>query len=88
MQHKHKSNTFAEQKVKAPGGRVVSKFVKRKPSKAKCALCDVKLSGVPRELPIKMKSMPKTHKRPERPYGGVLCSSCMRAKLKVAARQQ
>jgi ribosomal protein L34E len=25
--------------------------------------------------------MPKTQKRPERPFGGMLCSACMRRKI-------
>ena len=30
--------------------------------------------------------MSKTSKRPERPFGGVLCSSCMRVRVRYAAR--
>ena len=44
------------------------------------------LSGVPRERPAKMANMPKTLKRPERPYGGVLCSKCTRELLKERTR--
>lgn len=86
MQHKQKSGTFAKKQVRTPGGRTVERHMRRKPSKAVCAGCGLELKGVPRELPVKMANLPKTHKRPERPYGGVLCSSCMRSKLKDAAR--
>jgi large subunit ribosomal protein L34e len=35
---------------------------------------------------LKMKNMPKSSKRPERPYGGVLCSACTRKLLKSKVR--
>ena len=53
--------------VKVPGGNTKIQFKKKKPAKAKCAGCAKFLSGVPRELPTKMKKMAKTKKRPERP---------------------
>ena len=63
---------------KVPGGRVSLQYKSRKPKAAKCGNCGDALKGVPRELPYKMRNMAKTRKRPERPYGGVLCSRCMR----------
>ena len=48
--------------------------------------CKAILKGVPRERPYKMRTMAKTKKRPERPYGGVLCSKCMREIFKEKAR--
>jgi len=38
-------------------------------------------------LPRALHSMPKSQKRAERPYGGVLCSACMRRKIIEQARQ-
>jgi len=61
-------------------------YARRKPAKAHCASCRDILKGVPRELPYKQSNLPKTMKRPERPYGGVLCSKCMRAKIVAEAR--
>jgi large subunit ribosomal protein L34e len=72
--------------VKVPGGRTVIQFKKKKPSKAKCAGCGKVLSGVPRERPHKMKKMTKSKKKPERPYGGYLCSKCTRNVLRAKAR--
>ena len=72
--------------VKVPGGRTVIHFKKKKPAKAKCGKCGAFLPGVARERPYKMQNMPKTAKRPERPYGGNLCSKCTRALLKAKAR--
>jgi len=72
--------------VKVPGGRTVIHFEKKKPSKAVCADCGDALKGVPRERPYKMMNMAKTKKRPERPYGGKLCSKCTRKLLREQAR--
>lgn len=63
---------------RTPGGKLVIHYVSRKPSKAHCGICGAELNGVPRETAFKLKNMPKTQKRPERPFGGVMCSSCMR----------
>jgi large subunit ribosomal protein L34e len=67
--------------VKVPGARTSIHYRKRKPQPAKCANCGSVLKGVPRELPYKMRSMAKTKKRPERPFGGVLCSNCAREEI-------
>ena len=72
---------------KVPGGRVSLHYKKRKPKAAKCGNCGAMLKGIPREHPFRMRSMPKTEKRPERPFGGVLCSRCMRQAIIDRARQ-
>lgn len=82
----HRSRSLRRVYVKTPGGTTKLQFRKRKPSKAHCAGCGMVLGGVPRERPFKMKQLGKTQKRPERPYGGVLCSKCTRAKLIEKAR--
>ena len=73
--------------VKTPGGRTITHFKKKKPAKAKCAGCGVLLKGVPRERPYKMQNMPKTQKRPERPFGGYYCSKCTRRAIISKARK-
>lgn len=78
---RHKSRTLRRIFTKTPGSKVVVHYKKRKPSKAHCAECGKVLPGVASERPVKMARMSKTKKRPERPYGGVLCSRCMRAKI-------
>ena len=71
---------------KVPGNRTSLQYKKQKPKVAKCS-CGAILKGVPRELPFRMASMAKTKKRPERPYGGVLCTKCMRQFIIDKARQ-
>lgn len=76
-----KSRSLRRVSVKTPGSKTVVHYRKRKPAKAKCGSCGADLKGVPRERPYKMHNMPKTAKRPERPFGGVLCSRCMRNEI-------
>lgn len=81
VEGKLRSRTFRRVKVKTPGNRVVMHYRRRKPDFAECGGCGTRLKGVPRGLPAELKNMPKTAKRPERPFGGVLCSACMRAEI-------
>jgi large subunit ribosomal protein L34e len=78
---KHKSNTLKKVFVRTPGGKTTVQYRKRKPSAAECSGCGIKLSGVPRERPCNLKKIPRSARRPERPFGGVLCSSCSRKKI-------
>ena len=82
-----KSRTFRRVDVKTPGGRVVIHYRERKPKKAHCAECGAVLSGMPRARPSKLAKLPKTMRRPERRFGGVLCSSCSRRRLIASARK-
>jgi large subunit ribosomal protein L34e len=50
-------------------------------------MCQAILSGVPRERPFKLAQLAKTERRPERPYGGVLCSKCMRKTIVAKVRK-
>jgi large subunit ribosomal protein L34e len=81
VEGKKRSRTFRRVFKKTPGGKTKKFYLKRKPGKAQCADCGAYLKGVPRERPYKMQNMPKTKKRPERPYGGKLCSICTRKKI-------
>jgi large subunit ribosomal protein L34e len=85
---REKSGRFRKISVKTPGSKTVVHYRERKPSKHICGSCGAGLAGVPRERPAKMANMPRTAKRPERPYGGVLCSKCMRNQVKQQARSE
>ncbi len=81
-----RSRSLRRLQIKVPGGRTVVHYRERKPGKAKCGKCGAVLKGVPRERIFKMRKFPKTKKRPERPYGGNLCSKCMRSLIVEKAR--
>jgi len=83
---KHKSGTLRKVIRRTPGGKLSVQHKKRKPQAAKCSECAATLKGVPRALPSKMTNMPKTRKRPDRPYGGSLCSRCTRQKIVETAQ--
>lgn len=83
---RYKSRTFRRVFRKTPGGKTVVHYITRKPKAAKCADCGDVLKGVPRQRPIKMQNMPKSKKRPQRPYGGMFCSKCTRQKIKEQLR--
>ncbi len=75
---RYRSRTFRRVFVKTPGGSVKIHYERRKPSHAKCSSCGAVLKGVARDIPSRLKKLSKTGRRPERPYGGNLCSRCMR----------
>ncbi|MEM4245167.1 MAG: 50S ribosomal protein L34e [Candidatus Nanoarchaeia archaeon] len=81
-----KSRKHRKIRVVTPGGKTKIIYKKKKPSKAQCAKCGSILHGVPSQRVYKIKRMPKTKKRPERPYGGVLCSKCTRELMVEKAR--
>lgn len=61
-------------------------YKERKPKVAHCASCRTALKGIPRLEMKKARKLGKTKKRPERAYGGMLCSKCSRRKLVEKAR--
>ncbi len=73
---------------RTPGGRTVLRFEKRRPGPARCARCGRILHGVPRLRPVELRKLPKRARRPERPYGGYLCPSCLSKLIKEAVRKQ
>jgi len=61
-------------------------YIKEKPAKTRCALCDKKLHGVPNRCRSELAKLAKTEKRPERPFGGVLCGTCTTRVVKAETR--
>ena len=81
-----RSRSLRRKKVRTPGNRLITQHKKRRPKIAKCGICRKPLHGVPRRNPADMRKLAKTKRRPERPYGGNLCSSCMRDLLRKTVR--
>ena len=73
-------------RIKLPGGASVIHYFKRKPSHAVCAVCKKPLHGVPREMPSKLRVFSRSSRRPQRPYGGNLCPSCSKERMKSKLR--
>jgi len=75
---------MAKKRKRLPGGKNVYAFIRRKPNFAQCGCCGAKM--VRKRLRAnELKSVPKTGRRPERPYPE-LCSRCMRARIKRMVR--
>ncbi len=81
VEGKRKSGSKRKIKVRVPSSKSVTQYKKRKPAKAKCAECSADLKGVARVRATKLKKMPKSAKRPSRPFGGQLCSKCTRKEI-------
>jgi len=77
-----RSRSLRRLRIKTPGGRSVTHFSRRKNAAAKCAVCKKPLHGVPIARDAGMAKLSKSEKRPERPFGGNLCSSCSRREIK------
>ena len=77
-----RSRSLRKLRKKTPGGRTVMHYERRKNSKAKCAVCKKALAGVPIGKDSDIAKLPKSKKKPERAFGGNLCSSCMRREIK------
>ena len=82
---KTKSRTFRRKQVRTVSG-TKTVYKRRTPKQPVCPVTGEKLSGVPRKTTTELKNMPKTHKRPQRPFGGVLSSKAARDVHKQKAR--
>ena len=71
---KHRSRSKRRVFVKTPS-KTKMVYIDRKPSIGHCAQCGAKLHGMPR---VRSSKLTKSQRRPERPYGGQLCSKCSR----------
>jgi large subunit ribosomal protein L34e len=84
----YRSRSLRRVYVRLPGGETVVHYEKRRPGPARCAICGRPLNGVPRLRPSELRQLPKTAKRPERIYGGVICPSCLTKLIKKTVRSQ
>ena len=55
-------------------------YVKKKVKLPRC-VCGAVLHGIPSLRSSQIRKLSKSEKGPERPYGGNLCSKCMRLKI-------
>jgi large subunit ribosomal protein L34e len=85
-QPRFRSRTYRRIKTKLPSGKVVTHHEKKKPGLPRCAICKKELKGMPKAFDSKKKKMGISRKRPERAYGGYLCSDCSRKQIKQETR--
>jgi len=83
-----RSRSLRRVHVRVPSGESRLVYKLRSPKKPACSGCGMILQAVPNKLVSKMRNMPKSQKRPERIFGGVLCSKCTKNKLKKINREK
>ena len=77
-----RSRSLRKLKRTTPGGKRMVHHERRTNVSARCSVCKKLLHGIPRAKKSGYSNMAKSKKRPDRPYGGSLCSSCMRREIK------
>jgi len=82
----HKSRTMRRIMTRTPGGKVKKTHALRRSGFALCQKTNVKLHGVPRGRPSDIAKIPRSARRPERPFGGVLSSKAARELIIKEAR--
>ena len=81
MLQPYRTRSLRRIKIKLPGGRKKIQYKRRRPSKAIDPITGQKLHGVVNLIPSQLRKLPKTAKRPQRPFGGVLSSRSMRKEI-------
>ena len=82
MKQIFETNSVKRIATRTPGAKLVYNYRKKKVSQATCSNCNAKLNGIPRLRQFQINKLPKTKKRPERPYSGVLCAKCLEEAIK------
>jgi large subunit ribosomal protein L34e len=82
----YRSRGWRRVKRVTPRGDVTVHYEKKRPSRARCAICGRELNGVPALRSFKLSKLAKTMKRPERMYGGVICPRCLARGLRESVR--
>jgi len=71
---RYRSRSLKRVQVRTPSGRVVTHYKYEAQGKHTCAICGIVLHGKPRGKPFQIAKLSKSERRPERPFGGMLCS--------------
>ncbi len=83
---KHRSRSVKKRQVRIPGGRTVTHYRKKKPSKHTCGRCGRILLGVPNRIQSEAKNMNKSERIPSRIYAGNLCNDCVDSLIRYKTR--
>jgi large subunit ribosomal protein L34e len=75
-------------KKRTPGRRTKLVYKREKTGTHKCANCGAELHGMKKLTQNELRKLPKSGRRPARPYGGYLCSDCTKELFKDRARKQ
>ncbi|MEM0044038.1 MAG: 50S ribosomal protein L34e [Sulfolobales archaeon] len=81
----YRSRSYKRVKVRIPSGVSKIHYVRRKNFTPRCARCGAILGGMPRRS-SEYRKLPKSLKRPERIFGGILCHRCLEEILRERVR--
>lgn len=84
----YRSRSLKRKYTRVPGGKSVLHYKRRKTSYHKCAQCGALLGGVPRGNPAQIGKFSRSERTVSRPYGGYLCSACLKRMLISKARSE
>jgi len=82
----HRTSSLKQVRKRTPGGKVKIVYKHKRPGKHVCAICKEVLHGKPRGRPVEIRKLSKSERRPERPFGGMLCSKCSRKIISLRAK--
>ncbi len=77
---RYRTRSLRKIQKRTPGGHRTVHYEKKGTNLYRCAICGRPLFGVPRNP----REVPRSSRRPERPYGGYLCAECLRKELITA----
>ncbi|MFX1418307.1 MAG: 50S ribosomal protein L34e [Promethearchaeota archaeon] len=83
-----RSKAQARKNISTPGNQNVTHYWRKKPSRAKCAICKKPLQAVPRLRPSKMTKTNKTARRANRMESGRYCAKCLNNIIKESVWSQ
>jgi len=84
---RHRSRSKKRKNVTTPGGISKIHYNKYGTSEKKCAGCGAPIKAIPRSRGPNIHKKSKAERRPNRPYGGYYCPSCLRQRIKSAVRK-
>ncbi len=73
-------------KRRTPSGKNILRQRRERTGLAECANCKSPLHGIPRRITSEFKKLSSSERKPERPYGGNLCSDCTREIFRESVR--
>lgn len=84
---KEKSHSLRRTKYITPGARLKTHYTRKPSRRSKCKVCKGVLNASRKLTRVKLSSLSKTERRAERPFGGQICSRCLRAGIARAVRK-
>ena len=73
---RYRSRSKKRKHKTTPSGRQITHYERKKTAKHKCGRCGKALSGTPSDIPSRIRKMTRSQRVPERPYSGILCTTC------------